>query len=229
MDNPKIVSLQTGKIETFESDGKKWQSGYVKKPVSDKVKLFALGFEGDEQSDRKNHGGVDKAVLAYSEEHYSLWKAELNVDILDYGAFGENLTIKGLKEDDVCIGDVYEAEGVKLQVSQPRQPCWKISKILKKDGLDRKVLETGRTGWYLRVLEEGELGAGMEIKLIGRLYPQWTIARSLEIMDNGKNDSKSAEDLSACLLLSESWKKTLRAIAEGVNIPDRDKRYKGPE
>lgn len=229
MSTPKIVSLQVGKIMTFKSGGKEWQSGYIKKPVSGKVKLSQSGFEGDEQADRKNHGGVDKAVLAYSEEHYSAWREELNLDDLEYGTFGENLTISGLKEEDVCVGDVYETCNVKLQVTQPRQPCWKIAKILKTEGLDKKVQETVRIGWYLRVLEEGEVEAGSEIKLIGRLFPKWTISNAMRIMENGKNDPESAGELASCLLLSESWKKTLNSYADGVNLPDREKRFKDPE
>ncbi|RMF94253.1 MAG: MOSC domain-containing protein [Candidatus Schekmanbacteria bacterium] len=215
-------------MASYSGDGKEWQSGYIKKPVEGRIRVSVTGLEGDEQADIRNHGGPDKAVLVYPESHYQKWQEELHIEKLDYGSFGENITISNLTEEDVCIGDVFEIGDVKLQISQPRQPCWKISKILKKDGLDKRVQETGHTGWYLRVLQEGEIESDNEFKLIGRLFPQWTVLKALRIMENAKNNPKVAGELASCLLLSESWKKTLRSFADGKNSQSKDDRFKGP-
>ena len=132
------------------------------------VAFTALGAAGDEQADRVNHGGPDKAILAYSAEHYREWRTELDRPELPFGAFGENVTIAGLTEADMCIGDRWWAGDVLFEVSQPRQPCWKLARRWRVKSLPAKVIQTGRTGWYLRVLADGELRAGAELELIDR-------------------------------------------------------------
>ena len=188
-----------------------WVTGFFKSPVTEPVWLGRTGLAGDGQADSKNHGGPDKAVLAYAADHYPLWHAELNRSDLSYGAFGENFTIAGLSEETVCIGDVFAVGPVRVQVSQPRQPCWKIARRWRIKDLTARVLSTGRTGWYFRVLVEGYVQPGLPVVLIERPFPRWTVARASEIMRHRRDDPAAAAELAACPLLSVSWRRSLSA------------------
>jgi len=186
-----------------------WVTGFFKSPVTEQVWLGRTGLAGDGQADGKNHGGPDKAVLAYAADHYPLWHAELNRSDLSYGAFGENFTIAGLSEETVCIGDVFAIGPVRVQVSQPRQPCWKIARRWRIKDLTARVLSTGRTGWYFRVLVEGYVRPGLPVALIERPFPHWTVARASEVMHRRRDDPAAAAELAACPLLSASWRRSL--------------------
>ena len=188
-----------------------WVTSFFKDPVDGPVWLGLTNLAGDGQADLENHGGPDKAVLAYAAAHYPLWRAELGRPDLPYGAFGENFTIAGLTEATVCIGDVYAIGEARVQVSQPRQPCWKIARRWRIKDLTARVRETGRTGWYLRVLTEGYVEPGLPVTLIERPYPQWTVARATEIMHRRREAPAAAAELAACPLLSTAWRETLAA------------------
>jgi len=212
---PTLLSIQVGLPRQLGVEGaldpmdRPWTTGFFKEPVEGPIWLGRTNLVGDGQADRKNHGGPDKAVLAYSAEHYPIWRAELNRPDLPYGAFGENFTIAGLTEETVCIGDVYAIGGVRVQVSQPRQPCWKIARRWRIKDLTARVRETGRTGWYLRVLEEGYVEAGMPVELLERPFPQWTVARATGIMHRCREDREAAVALAACPALSAAWRESL--------------------
>ena len=212
MDTPCIISIQVGKPRIFGVENasdpldKPWLTGFLKAPVEGKVWLDRCNLFGDGQADLKNHGGHEKAVLAYSVDHYPDWRIELNHRELPYGAFGENFTIEGLAEKSVCIGDTYVAGDVRLQVSQPRQPCWKISRRWQIKDLAERVQSTGRTGWYFRVLKEGFVERGLHMVLLERPFPQWTVARANEIMQHRYKDRYVAAELASCFLLSSNWR-----------------------
>lgn len=140
--------------------------GFGKQPVLGPARVGPQNIEGDKQLDRRFHGGPDKAVLAYSADHYPLWRAELSWPELPLGGFAENLSVEGATEETARIGDVWRAGTAVLQISQPRGPCAKIPRFWKRPELLKLVFATGRTGWYLRVLEPGVLQAGDEIALI---------------------------------------------------------------
>ena len=188
---------------------KPWSTGFFKEPVEGNIWLGRCNLSGDGQADLKNHGGTEKAVLAYSADHYPVWCIEMNLPELPYGAFGENFTIEGLTEKTVCIGDTYIAGDVRLQVSQPRQPCWKISHHWRIKDLAERVKSTGRIGWYFRVLNEGYVKRGLPLILLDRPFPQWTVARASEIMHHRHEDWQAAAELASCPLLSMNWRKTL--------------------
>lgn len=154
-----IISLNVGRPVTVDYRGKPLETGIYKKPVQGSVQLHTLGFEGDGQADLKHHGGPDKAVCAYPLEHYSYWEQQLGKK-LEYSAFGENITTTGLLETEVCIGDVYEIGTTLLQVSQPRYPCFKLSQKHGPADLPAQVLDTKYSGFYFRVIREGEISAG---------------------------------------------------------------------
>ncbi len=188
-----------------------WSTAFYKKAVNGKVWLGKCNLSGDGQADLKNHGGPEKAVLAYSAEHYPTWRSEINCPELPYGAFAENFTVSGLTEELVCIGDIYSVGGAHLQVSQPRQPCWKISRRWRIKDLAGRVKATGRTGWYFRVLTEGYVERGLPLVLLGRPFPQWTVARANEIMKHRREDRHAAVGLASCGFLSMNWRTILSA------------------
>jgi MOSC domain-containing protein YiiM len=166
------------------------------------------GIDGDEQADRRYHGGPDKAILAYSADHYAHWQSELGMD-LPSGSFGENLTVAGLSEETVCLGDIWRLGSVELQVSQPRQPCWKLSARWGIADLTRRVAMSGRTGWYLRVLQTGQIEAGMPMVLIRRPYGQWSVRRANDAMFGRLEDRVALVELAAMTELAASWKADL--------------------
>lgn len=214
---PTIVSIAVAKVRTLgavdEVDpmDRRWTTGFFKEPVVGPVSATAAGLVGDEQADLVNHGGPDKAILAYSANHYPAWRESLAMPELAFGAFGENFTIDGLCEDDVCIGDIWTAGEVELEVSQLRQPCWKLARRLRIKDAPAQVVKTGRTGWYLRVRVPGMLSATEVLALKSRPNPSWTIARANDVMHFGKYDAESSADLAAVPGLSKSWRDGLRS------------------
>ena len=144
-----------GREDAPEPFDRAWTTGIFKTPVDGPVHLSSLGFTGDGQADLTVHGGPDKAVCVYSADHYPGWRHALGLDPFTFGAFGENLTIDGLDEQQVCIGDVWSVGDALVQVSQPRQPCWKLAMKWRRRTLTDEVVVSGRTGWYFRVQHEG--------------------------------------------------------------------------
>ena len=186
-----------------------WRTGFFKVPVAGPVWLGRLNLAGDGQANLRVHGGADKAVLGYAASHYPLWRTELNLPDLPYGAFAENFTIAGQDEAAVCLGDVYAVGAARVEVSQPRQPCVNISHRWKLPGLTQRVEATGRHGWYLRVLEEGQVKAGEPVVLLERPSPEWTVARATQAMRQRTTNPAEAAALVEVPTLSEAWRKTL--------------------
>ncbi len=212
---PAIVSIQVGRPQTFDyerpADGKSrtWTSAFFKSPVSGNVQVGELGLAGDEQADRRNHGGLDKAVLAYSAEHYAYWRSHLGLPDMPFGGFGENLTIAELDENGVCIGDRWQAGEVLFEVSQPRQPCWKMGRRWQMPDLPKQVIQNGKSGWYLRVLAAGELAAGKSVELVSRPHPNWTVARASRLLYHEPDNIAGFEELANLVELSHAWREEL--------------------
>ena len=188
-----------------------WFSAIAKESISGRVAIGTLGIEGDEQADRRHHGGRDKAVLGYAAGNYDRWREELQLPDFGPGVLGENLDIEGQFEGDVCIGDRYELGSAVLEVSQPREPCWKPAMLHGLPDLTRQMAEKGRTGWYFRVLREGFAEALTDLKLTGRPHPEWTIERANRLL-YGDGDGARPEALSALAALpqlSEAWRRML--------------------
>ncbi len=217
---PHIVSIQVGLPQTHGQEeaadplDRPWTTGFFKSPVQGAVWLGATNLAGDGQADLSAHGGPDKAVLAYAEEHYPFWREELAQTDLPYGAFGENFTIAGTQESDVCLGDIYETDQALVQVSQPRQPCWKLSRRWRRKELTKQAWQNGRLGWYLRVLREGNVEAGDVFALRERPFPQWTIARLLEIRRAPSEHIDAVRELVSCPLLATSWREELSTVLQ---------------
>jgi MOSC domain-containing protein YiiM len=164
---------------------------------------------GDGQANRRVHGGPDKAVLGYAERHYADWRIELAMPELPYGAFAENFTIRSLDEQSVCVGDIYTVGDARVQVSQPRQPCVNIAHRWRIRSLTQQVETSGRTGWYLRVLQEGLVEAGQTIELLERPSPEWSVARATDVMRERHEAPDQAAALAALPWLSAVWRRTL--------------------
>lgn len=214
MNTARILSIQTGRVQTHTlPNGDSWTTAYVKTPVKEPVALTALGLEGDEQHHKRFHGGEHRAILLYPAEHYPRWHQELGRD-LPYGSFGENLAVTGIgDESQVCLGDVYQiGEAVRIQVSQPRQPCDQIYMHLRIRGIRQRVDEMHRTGWYARVLTPGLLKAGQSITLIERPHPTWTISRALAVREHRKTRPEEALELAAIPALEPGWQERLKRV-----------------
>ena len=166
MNLPSVLSLQTGAAREIPATGSgawwdaTWTSGFHKTAVNGAVWLGYGGLRGDQQADTRHHGGVDKAVCVYAAEHFAHWQRLEGLHDLGPGGFGENFTTLGLLEAEVCIGDVYRVGEARVQVSQPRQPCWKLARRWRVKDLTAQVEQTGRTGFYFRVLRHGWVDSG---------------------------------------------------------------------
>ncbi len=214
-----VVSIQIGQPQQLGQAAaedpldRPWTSAIFKEPVDGRVWLRAVGLKGDAQVDRRYHGGPDRAVLAYAASHYPAWAAELERDDLSPGTFGENLTIAGVTEATVCVGDrLAVGAGVVLEVSQPRMPCQNLARKLKVRDMVKRVEALGRGGWYLRVLNEGWLEAGQRITLLARPYPEWTIRDATRAYKTRGRDSAGAARLAQCPALSMDWKDRLSRL-----------------
>lgn len=228
-----IVSIQVGQVrvegmpDAAEPLERFWSTAFYKTPVVGPVRIESLGIQGDQVADHKHHGGADKAVLAYAADIYPTWLAELRredflqpdsdqcgLGVFGFGAMGENLCIDAQSEQTVCIGDTYAlgdpaGGGVIVQVSQPRQPCWKISRRWKHRTLTKRVGQTGRTGWYYRVLRAGVIRAGDSVVLTERLHPDWSVARANDVLMGREADRFATSELMALPELSADWKQSL--------------------
>lgn len=221
MSVPVLLSIQVGMPRTNGAEGsadrmdQPWYSGFYKAPVAGPVRVGRLNLAGDGQADLNAHGGPDRPILAYCAQHYDRWREERVIQgDAPYGSFGENFTVSGLHESEVCIGDRYAVGPVRLEVSQPRQPCWKLARRWRNSQLPALVIRYERGGWYLRVLEEGTVEAGMPVELLDRPFPQWTIARANHLLHRGKEDPQACRQLGSCSPLSADWRRYLTKRAE---------------
>src|SRR5690625_6980786 len=214
-----VKQLRKGKVKKLGQKGEKatmkreWESGIFKKPYEGKLWLTETGLVGDEVADKRAHGGPEKALFAYPEKHYEYWRSELNINI-EAGGFGENLVIEIADEYSICIGDIYQLGDAVVDVSQPRQPCWKPARRFQVMDLALQIQQTGYTGWYYRVVEEGYVEAGA-LELLERPHPEWSIQACNEVMHVHKDDLRRANDLAACPALAINWKKRLQKRLRG--------------
>lgn len=234
MGKGKVSKLYVGKPVTVgHADAKdvfdkEWTSSIFKKPVEGKVWLGKTNLVGDEQADKKHHGGPEKAVFAYPTSHYEKWNKELDREDIVVGIMGENFAIEHMDEHTCCIGDTYEVGGAIIQISQPRQPCWKPARRMKKLDFSVKIQNSGRTGWYYRVLQEGYVEAGDTFALTDRPYSIWTISKCNDIMHKNKQDIEAATQLASCEYLSKNWKETLTKRVNKEKEANINHRIYGP-
>ena len=174
-DDMKLVSVQIGRPRTVQWNGKAVSTGFYKEPVAGRIMLHQLNLDGDQQADPTVHGGCNKAVYVYPSEHYPIWQAECPKIPLSYGMFGENFTTTGLDERSVHIGDQFRIGGAVVEVTQPRLPCYKLGIRFGRPDMPKRFHASGRCGFYLAVLGEGEVGAGDVWERIARTEEQVSV------------------------------------------------------
>ena len=177
----KLISVCVGLTRQVSWKGKPVTTAIFKQPVTERVGLRSLSLEGDQQADLTVHGGIDKAVYAYPMEHYAYWRQELPEEELPWGAFGENLTVEGLSETSVNIGDRFRIGTAEVMVTQPRFPCFKLNLKFGRDDLVKRFLDSRLTGIYFSVTQEGEVGAGDAIELVSRDEHNITVADIVQV------------------------------------------------
>ena len=206
----KVLSVNAGLPREVEWRAKVVLTSIFKAPVPGRVRVTRLNILGDRQSDLSVHGGADKAIYAYPSEHYAFWRNELPGTDFSWGAFGENLTTEGLLEDRVHIGDRFRAGSAEFIVTQPRMPCFKLGIRFNRPDMVKRFLRSGRTGFYLAVLREGDIGAGDSLKLVAEDDSHITVADvvGLYAADAANQDLlRRASELSS---LPESWREYFR-------------------
>ena len=185
-------------------------SAIGKAPVTGPVEIRTFGIVGDIQADTKNHGGPEMAVHHYPHEHYGWWADHLGGHELLAAApaFGENLVVSGMSEDDVHIGDRFRLGSALLEISQPRQPCWKIEHRFARKGMVKAILQSHRCGWYYRVIEEGEASAGDRLERVSTGEQQWSVARVFaKVLDPETAASKTElAEIAAIETLCARWR-----------------------
>jgi MOSC domain-containing protein YiiM len=206
----KILSISVGRPREVDWRGKAVQTSIFKVPVSGRVRVARLNIQGDEQSDLSVHGGPDKAVYAYPSEHYAFWKSELPAMEFPWGAFGENLTTAGLLEDEVHIGDRFRAGSAEFVVTQPRMPCLKLGIRFARPDMVKRFLRSGRTGFYLAVLQEGEVGAGDPLERVGGDGTRVSVTDIVGLYDDDDADRELLRRASELPALPESWREYFR-------------------
>lgn len=202
----RIEALLGGAAQPFRGDE---QSAIGKAPLTGRIAVTTQGLAGDTQADRVHHGGPDMALHLYPLDHHIFWRGTVGEHPLldDAGAFGSNIAVSGLDELNVSIGDRFRLGSALIEVSRPRQPCWKIEHRFGCKGMIRRIVQTARCGWYFRVLEEGEAEAGARLELTQKMGHSWTVARVFAAIW-GYAKADRAQQLQSIA--------TLPALAEGL-------------
>lgn len=204
-------------------------SGIDKRPASGPWRIVKNGLEGDAQADRKHHGGAEKALHHYAFDHYAAWRDEIGArPALDApGGFGENLSTQGWTEENVCLGDIVRFGGAVLQVSQGRQPCFKLALRFGQRDMALRVQGSGRTGWYYRVLAKGVAREGEALALVERPCPDWPLTRLSNLLYRDARDREGLAAMAALPYLAESWRSLAQRRLESGKVENWSGRLYG--
>jgi len=206
----KLISVNVGLPRLLTSGDATFKTGIFKNPVPGRVTVRTTNLDGDRQADLSVHGGVNKAVYLYPSEHYTAWNADIPDIAVGWGAFGENFTTEGMLETAVSVGDIYRVGTAVVRVTTPRLPCFKLAAKFQRDDIIARFVRSGRCGFYFSVLEEGEVGAGDEFKLLGGEEPTLTIAEVNRLYTAKSPDRESLERAVEVTILPESWRERFR-------------------
>ncbi len=209
----KLISVQVAIPRTVIVDGEEVSTGIFKTPVRKRVQMRALNLDGDRQADLSVHGGRDKAVYAYPSEHYGYWKKQLPDTALPWGSFGENLTTEGLLEDEVFLGDRFTIGEAEVVATQPRIPCFRLNLKFQRDDMAKRFLASRRSGFYFRVLREGEIGAGDEIVRVGKDENRVSISDALKVYLGAPGSGEIRERALRVKYLSDAWREEFNGQA----------------
>ena len=202
----KVLSVNVGLPKTVVWKGRVVETGIFKEPVAGRVAIRRLNLEGDRQADLTVHGGPEKAVYAYPAEYYAFWREQFPEMELAWGMFGENLTIEGLLDESVHIGDRFQVGSAHLMVTQPRLPCYKLGIKFGRDDILKRFLQSGLTGFYFAVLKEGEVAAGDPIRLLHRDEHQVKVADITRLYRKDRHNLDLLRRALAVEALPESWR-----------------------
>lgn len=211
-----LLAVNLAAPKRIEYRGRQVWTGIFKHPVQWRVMARKLGLDGDGQADLEAHGGIDKAIYAYTIENYCYWQAELNRPEMSYGQFGENLTVDNMPDDEVCIGDIFRIGEALVQVTQPRVPCFKLGIKMESQDFPRRFLPSGRVGFYLRVLEEGTVGADDDIARIRQDPCRMSILEAMRALVKAPGQCEVIQKLLNVEALSDAWRNDLRNRAQAL-------------
>ena len=207
-----LLAISLSGLKRVPYRGRWIETGIYKEPVKGPVWVHEWGLEGDRQADLKNHGGPDKAVYVYTLENYRYWELELGRD-LPFGQFGENLTVCGMVDEAVHIGDIFRIGEVRVQVTQPRVPCYKLGIKMEDPGFVRRFHHSGRVGFYLRVLREGTVAVGDTVELLEPDPAKLSISEAMLAVTKGPRQQEIIERALAIPALSQAWRRDLQKAA----------------
>ncbi|HEU4709910.1 MAG TPA: MOSC domain-containing protein [Pyrinomonadaceae bacterium] len=202
----KIISITVGRPRLVMRNDEPVSTGIFKEPVSGRLMMRTLNLDGDRQADLSVHGGPEKAVYVYPSEHYGLWKQELPEMDLSWGVFGENFTTEGLLETEVHVGDKFRIGSAEVMVTQPRMPCYKLGIRFARTDIIKRFLKSERTGFYLSVLKEGEVGAGDEFELMEKNASGVRVVDVTRLYSSDKGNLDLMRRAIATEALPESWR-----------------------
>ena len=206
----KLISVNVARPRLVSYNGNPVSTGIFKEPVFGRVILRTLNLDGDRQADLSVHGGPTKAVYVYPSEHYEFWKQELPEMTLPWGMFGENFTTEGLFETEVNIGDKFQVGSTLLMVTEPRMPCYKLGIKFGRSDIIRRFLVSERTGFYLSVLQEGDVGAGDQIEMVERGKEAVRVSDITRLFSRDKHNAALLRRAIETEALPESWKEHFR-------------------
>jgi len=210
----RLVSINVGLPRLLAWKGATFKTGIFKTPANGRITLRQTNLDGDRQADLAVHGGVSKAVYAYSSEHYGHWRDQLSKEELPWGSFGENFTTEGLLETNVCMGDQYRVGSAVVSVTTPRLPCFKLAAKFQREDMIKRFLDSGYSGFYFSVVEEGEVGAGDEFQFLRGEVPSLTIAEFNHLYTSPAPDLESLKRAVEVKSLPESWRERFQARME---------------
>ena len=202
----RVVSVNVGRPRTVSHQGRSVRTAIYKEPVAGSVHIGRLNLDGDKQADLRVHGGEDKAVYAYPSEHYAYWSEQLAREF-PWGQFGENLSVEGLLEDDVCIGDVFRVGAARLEVTQPRTPCFKLAMKMQVDDFIERFGASLRVGFYLRVLEEGDVAAGAAVTREARGIGEVSVREAYRLRHGTAPDRSALQRALSAPALAPGWRR----------------------
>ena len=214
-----VLSVRVGRVTEYERrtwdhiQTRPYVTAFRKAEVAGPGHVGPLGLAADEQADKKFHGGPHMAVLMYADVHYPGWRLLEGLADMGPGGFGENLTVSDTDETQLCVGDVLEVGGTKLQIASPRGPCADISRRWDREWLLKKVVERRHTGWYLRVLSPGEVKAGDPVRLLERPHEGWTVDRMLRLRYVTPHDAQGLREASTLAAFSPEWRAKFADLA----------------
>lgn len=222
----KVLYLKVGKVEKIplEDTKRKELISAIKKYPIKKAFLTKIGFKEDEQADLVHHGGENKALFLFSKKTYEKISKECNInfEIDEMAYFGENLILSNVSEEDICIGDIYEIGESQIQITQPRQPCWKLSANTNQKNMTKFIFDSGLTGWYAKVLQEGNISVDDEVILKKRTYPNLNIEKLNQLIINPMLDEKLTLEALNCAQLGKAF---MESLSKRYKLKDKDEQF----